>query len=582
MAEVEQTADQRGTATTKNDDAPATSRRAQRDVSDEGRSEGDRDGATRHDASDAPDLNSPRRRMEDADDAPDVATKKPFYRRPVFLILAAIVLVAGLIYGLTRYFHARAHESTDDAFIESNVVQVSPKVAANVVRVLVSDNQVVKKGDLLVELDPRDYETRLQQARAMLQAAIARREQARSNTSLTRVTTAATVSQAASGVGTARANAEATRSVAAARRSNYDQAGAGIQTAAANAEQARSEARAAEAQAARDKADVERYGQLYEKDEVSRQRFDQAIAAARTSEAQAEAARKRVAANEAQVAQARAAQNTAASDYRQSVAQISAAESQIGEARGRLADANAAPERVRVSTTQVNSAEAEIAQAQAQAAQAELDLSYTKIYAPEAGRVTRKAVDEGQLVGVGQSLMGIVYGDVWITANYKETQLNKMRIGQPVEIKVDAYPDRTFRGHVESFQSGTGSRFSLLPPENATGNYVKVVQRVPVKILFDEQPDDAHLLAPGMSVIPEVNIDAAPQQISDRARRGAQGGGETQEGGGATMGNGGGQSGQGAQGSQSGGQNGQNGQDGGQGSNGGNGESNGGDGGGGR
>ena len=152
------------------------------------------------------------------------------------------------------------------------------------------------------------------------------------------------------------------------------------------------------------------------------------------------------------------------------------------------------------------SAGATTEQLRSQVAQAELELSYTKIYAPETGRVTRKSVEEGALVQIGQPLLAIVPGDVWVTANFKENQIGRMTPGQSVEISVDAYPDKKFKGHVDSIQAGTGARFSLIPPENATGNYVKVVQRVPVKIVFDEPPDPKHMLAPGMSVVPEVAV----------------------------------------------------------------------------
>jgi len=137
---------------------------------------------------------------------------------------------------------------------------------------------------------------------------------------------------------------------------------------------------------------------------------------------------------------------------------------------------------------------------------AELELSYTKIYAPETGRVTRKAVEVGALVQVGQPLMAVVPGEVWVTANFKESQIGKIRPGQSAEITIDAYSDKTFKAHVDSIQAGTGARFSLIPAENATGNYVKVVQRIPVKIVFDEPPDPQHLLAPGMSVVPQVKV----------------------------------------------------------------------------
>jgi membrane fusion protein (multidrug efflux system) len=168
--------------------------------------------------------------------------------------------------------------------------------------------------------------------------------------------------------------------------------------------------------------------------------------------------------------------------------------------------ANTAPQQVAVSQAQAQTAGATIDQLRAEVAQAELELSYTKVYAPATGRVTRKSVDEGILVQPGQVLLAVVQGDVWVTANFKESQLGRLQPGQYVDINVDAYPDKVFKAHIDSIQAGTGARFSLLPPENAAGNYVKVVQRVPVKIVFDEVPDQRHLLAPGMSVVPEVKV----------------------------------------------------------------------------
>jgi membrane fusion protein (multidrug efflux system) len=263
---------------------------------------------------------------------------------------------------------------------------------------------------------------------------------------------------------------------------------------------------AAQAEATRAAADVSRYQALYAKDEVSKQQLDQAVATANTARAELEAAHQRVAAAEARVNEARSAQSAATQTAQQAQTQIGGAQAGVNEALGRLAQANTAPQSVAVSEAQAATAGATTEQLRAQVAQAELELSYTKIYAPETGRVTRKSVEEGALVQVGQPLMAIVPGDVWVTANFKESQIGRMAPGQSVEISVDAYPDKTFKGHVDSIQAGTGARFSLIPPENATGNYVKVVQRVPVKIVFDEPPDPKHMLAPGMSVVPEVKV----------------------------------------------------------------------------
>jgi membrane fusion protein (multidrug efflux system) len=279
-----------------------------------------------------------------------------------------------------------------------------------------------------------------------------------------------------------------------------------VTTAQANLAQMQAQVVAAQAEATRAAADVSRYQALYAKDEVSKQQLDQAVATANTARAELEAAHQRVAAAEARVNEARSAKSAATQTAQQAQTQIGGAQAGVNEALGRLAQANTAPQSVAVSEAQAATAGATTEQLRAQVAQAELELSYTKIYAPETGRVTRKSVEEGALVQVGQPLMAIVPGDVWVTANFKESQIGRMAPGQSVEISVDAYPDKTFKGHVDSIQAGTGARFSLIPPENATGNYVKVVQRVPVKIVFDEPPDPKHMLAPGMSVVPEVKV----------------------------------------------------------------------------
>jgi membrane fusion protein (multidrug efflux system) len=242
------------------------------------------------------------------------------------------------------------------------------------------------------------------------------------------------------------------------------------------------------------------------KDEISRQQLDQAVAAAKTAAAQLDVARQKVAAAIAQVDEARSAQVAATETARQSQTEIGGAQANVSEALGRLAQAKTAPQKVAVSEAESKTASASTEQLRAAVQQAELEVSYTKIYAPENGRVTRKSVEEGALVQIGQPLLAVVPGDVWVTGNFKESQIGRMAPGQPVEISVDAYPDKIFKGHVDSIQAGTGAKFSLIPPENATGNYVKVVQRIPVKIVFDESPDPKHMLAPGMSVVPEVRV----------------------------------------------------------------------------
>lgn len=436
-----------------------------------------------------------------------IETKQPLYKRPIFLLAFGIILVIGAVVGVRYWLHARSHESTDDAFIEGHIVQVSPKVSGYIVKLYVTDNQEVKEGDLIAEIDPRDYQAKLEQAKAALDAALAREREAKAGVELTRASTRANIQQALATVQRTRTDVETMKVAASTEQQRVLQARAAVTAAEANLAQAKAQVLAAEAEAARANADVARYQTLRAKDEISQQQLDRAITAARTANAQLEAARKRVEAAEAQLNEARVAVAVAEENARKAQTQISSVQAQVNEALGRLAQAQTAPQQIAVSQAQAETANASIEQLRAAVEQAELELSYTKIYAPASGRITRKSIEEGALVQAGQPLMTIVSGDVWVVANFKETQVGRMRPGQPVEIYVDAYPDKVFKGHVDSIQAGTGARFSLFPPENATGNYVKVVQRIPVKIVFDEPPDPQHMLAPGMSVEPEVKVE---------------------------------------------------------------------------
>ena len=440
-------------------------------------------------------------------DQPDAEpARRPFYKRRGVIIIAAVVLLLGAIFGIRYWLYARSHETTDDAFIDGHIIQISPKVSGYVAKIYVTDNQQVKEGDLIAELDARDYEVRLQQAKAALNAGLAKENEAKTNVSLTRATSSATVRQAQAAVQRSRSEVQSQRAGAASSSSRANEAASAISTAQANLAQTQAQVTAAQSDVTRANADVERYRALYAKDEISKQQLDQAVNVANTAAAQLEAARQRVVAAEARVNEARAAQAAASQTAQQAQTQITGAQAGVNEALGKLAEANAAPQQVAVSQAQAETAGATTEQLRAQVTQAELELSYTKIYAPESGRVTRKSVEEGALVQIGQPLLAIVGGDVWVTANFKESQIGMMTPGQAVEISVDAYPDKVFKAHVDSIQAGTGARFSLIPPENATGNYVKVVQRVPVKIVFDESPDPRHMLAPGMSVVPEVRV----------------------------------------------------------------------------
>ena len=411
-----------------------------------------------------PETVTPRESVSPDTGSPSGPAPRRRHRRLIILASGVVAALALLIFGVRYVQYTRAYESTDDAFIDGHIVGVSPKVASNVARVHVDDNTHVKTGDLMVELDPRDFEARLAQARANLAAAVQQHRAAVWNARVVERTAGAGVEQAEAAVATAERQVDGARS---------------------RLEQVRAQVAAANAEAVRARADVPRYVRLAQDGFVSLQDRDNAVAKDQMATANLDAARM--------------AERGAGEGVRQT-------EAQLAQERARLASAQAAPDQVAQSRAQADQLAAQIGQFEAAVHQAELDLSYTQLYAPEPGRVTRKSVEPGAYVQVGQTLFSIVPDRVWVVANFKETQLRHMRAGQPATVTVDAYPDRVFRGHVDSIQAGSGARFSLLPPENATGNYVKVVQRVPVKIVVDEAPDSQHVLGPGMSAVPEVRV----------------------------------------------------------------------------
>jgi membrane fusion protein (multidrug efflux system) len=346
---------------------------------------------------------------------PPEQPKKPISKRPVLMTVLVLVVLAAAAGGLFWWLRARQFESTDDAFIAGHAVQMAPKVPGYVVQLRVEDNQLVHRGDFLLEIDPRDYQSALDQAKAGLASAEAK------------------VTQAEAQEGFAVAGVVSARAIIAAAQANADNA----------------------------HSELARIEKLVPSGAATPQARDATVSAVKTTESAVVATQ----------------------------ARLTQAEAQEKVDRSLLAVARAG-----------------LRQADTQVQQAELNLSYTRLTAPVTGRVTHRTVERGDYLQPGQALFAVVEPAVWVVANYKETQLTDMRVGQPVTLAVDAYPHRTFAAHVDSFQRGTGARFSLLPPENATGNYVKVVQRVPVKIVFDEAPDEDLLLAPGMSVVPKVRV----------------------------------------------------------------------------
>jgi membrane fusion protein (multidrug efflux system) len=383
-------------------------------------------------------------------------------KRWIALTVLGVLIVLGGIVGVLYWLHARQFEKTDDAFVDGNLTQVSAQIAGRIQRVMVSDNQDVSAGEVIAEIDPMDFVTRVERAKAALAAAQARVATAQTAVALTRASTEATLVQAKAGIGQAEAMVTAAQS---------------------QLESAQADVTAAQAEASRREADVKRYDALDPR-AVSQQQKDAARAAADAATAQLQASRKRVSAAEGEVAQAKA---------------------RVEQAKGVYQGAQTAPQQIANVEAQVTTAQAAVKEMEAELRAAQEQLSYTRIVAPSSGRVTRKTVQPGQYVEAGQNLCTIVDPDVWVTANFKETQLTHMHTGQVVDVWVDAYPGKDFRGRVESIQAGTGARFSLMPPENATGNFVKVVQRVPVKIVLDDT-GDRPLLGLGMSVEPRVHV----------------------------------------------------------------------------
>jgi membrane fusion protein (multidrug efflux system) len=434
---------------------------------------------------------------------PAAASSSPVPPRRRILFALGFFGVLAALFALRMYVHGLSHESTDDAFIEGRVIAISPEVAARVVSVHMDDNELVAKDAVLVELDRRDFEVRLEDARAALAAAIGRERSAREGARFTRVTGEAGIAQATSSLQGARASIESARAQVGTARARLEESVAQVAVADAALEQFRADLVAAEADDVRMSADKSRYEAAITDDAVSHQELERVRAEAAAASSRLAATRARILSAQARVSEARANLETAKQTVRQAEAAVVVAEAGCGEAEAKLTAARAAPYQLADMEARAEAATADADRARAAVRQAELDLSHTTITAPEAGRVARKNVERGSYVNVGQSILAIVPPDVWVVANFKESQLRDMKAGQPATISVDAYPGRSFRGRVDSIQAGTGARFSLLPPENATGNYVKVVQRVPVKIVFDAAPTDV-LLAPGMSAEPEV------------------------------------------------------------------------------
>ncbi len=396
------------------------------------------------------------------------ALKNPRVRRALLII--AIIIVVG---GILLWLHYRNRVSTDDAQVDGHIIPISSQVPGSVLKILVNDNQAVKKGQLLVKLDPRDYQAKLDDANATLAVAQSRVQSATVNVPLTSATTRSDITGSEASV--------------AAAQSAYEQSQLALEQA-STSQLAYAQANVQKQEAANQKAqsDLARMKPLAAKSEISQQQYDAYIAAATEAEQELNAARQDL--------------DLAKQTIPVRQAQVNSAKADLEKARANLQASQANQRQVRMSAANAASARAAVQEAQAEVEAAQLNLGYTDVVAPEDGVVTNKTVQIGQIVSPGQGLMVIVpLAHIWVTANYKETQLANVRPGDRAEVHVDMY-GKTFTGHVDSIAGATGSRLSLLPPENATGNYVKVVERIPVKIDLDPIPPSEAILRPGMNV----------------------------------------------------------------------------------
>ncbi len=406
--------------------------------------------------------------------------KRPFWQQHRKLLWGAIIGLPVLIaVGLLAWWYLSGYESTDDAQIDGHVIPISARVGGNVIYAPLEENTLVKAGQVLVKLDPRDYEIALQHAEADL--AVARAAQRAAQTGVP-ITTTNTQGQ----LETARAaENEALAGVDVASR-DVDNARAALRQAQAGLLEAR-------ATYERTSRDLERYTALVAKDEIPRQQYDAAVA---------ENAAARAAVQNGEAGVQRAQEGVRAAEGR-----VTQAQARVIQARASVATAESGPQQIQVTQAQAGSAEATVKLRQSAVDQARLNLQYTVITATVDGILGRRSVEPGQNVQPNQPLYSLVdLEDLWVTANFKETQLAKIRVGQQASVSVDAYGGQKYRAHVESIGPATSATFSMLPAENATGNYVKVVQRLPVRIRIEPNQDPDHRLRPGMSVVPKVYV----------------------------------------------------------------------------
>jgi membrane fusion protein, multidrug efflux system len=417
-----------------------------------------------------------------------------FGGRRLVLTLAAAAALAAVVWGAVVWYQGSTRVTTDDAYVEGVIAPVSAKVSGHVVEMLVRDNQAVKRDELLLRIDPRDFEARVMQARAAVAVAAANVKAARSEVPLARDITRAQTDEA-------RANLEGSHVSVKSGEANVDESRARLEARRSAVGAATAEVAAAESTVRKTGLEIERMRRLMKNDYVSRREHDDAQAASENAVAMHEAARRRLAQTEQEVQQAQA-------ELAARLHAVDVAKQKVAEARGTVARAEGQQGQVTVKEAEVVRAEATLKQTQADLALAELQLAYTEVRAPADGVVSKRTVELGQVAQPGQPLLAIVpLHEVFVLANFKETQLARVRPGMRADVEIDGFPGKVFHGIVESISAGTGARFSLLPPENATGNWVKVVQRVPVKVLLDQKEvGNPQPLRAGMSAVVTIRL----------------------------------------------------------------------------
>ncbi len=433
-------------------------------------------------------------------------TPKKKNRKPLIFAVAGVAAIVAGNFGYHYWQYASTHEETDDATVSGHIHQVSSRINGTVSEVDVNDNQLVKKGQLLVKLDPRDFEVKVLQTKAALASAERQAQAAQSNISLASETTSAKTTQAQGDITAAVANIDTAKAAVAEAQAGIPTAQAAVAEAQAGIPAAQAQVAQADANLQKAQTDYNRYLTLYQQGAIPRQQLDTARAAYDVARAQKSAAEQGVQQARAKLAQAQQGVAKAQSQLAQAQQGVANAQAKLVASKGGLQQATASGQQTQVNRAQYNAAQSAIAQAEASLKDAQLQLSYTNIFAPSDGRVGRKTVEVGQRVQQGSPLMSIVEGDDWVTANFKETQLKDMKPGQKVEIKLDAFPNHPFVGRIDSLSPASGAQFALLPPDNATGNFTKVVQRIPVKITFDPQSIKGYesRITPGMSAVVSV------------------------------------------------------------------------------